>query len=476
MGIPSYFSYILRNHKYILKELYTIKYQYLYIDSNSIIYENIDKEGNIYKNILDSIYIIIQKINPKKTFVCFDGVAPLAKLKQQKQRRYKSWLTKEILNRKSDFNSNCITPGTVFMQKLNEYLKQHLDKNIILNDSSSCGEGEYKIFDYIRKNNENVNHIVYGLDADLIMLGLLQYPKKIYLYRETKHFSYLKHIQEDKEYTLQLDVLGIQISKLLNHSDIKNSIENYCFLCFLCGNDFLPHNPSINIRNNGIDYLLDKYKKNVKYIIKDSQIKWKQLYILFNELSIYETQMIYKQIEWKKTKNIHNINAEDRLNSLPLMDVEHENYIYQFPNKYNEILFNQKNDDFICKNYLEMLEWTWKYYNGLSIDYNLFYKMNYAPKFESLKKHIPCFDEPLINETKIKYVHPITQLIFVLPYSDFNLIPKINIDELIKIFPELTEINFDIQYSFCHFFWESYIDFHYIDILKLEHYVREYLE
>jgi len=74
------------------------------------------------------------------------------------------------------------------MNGLNVYLKEKLDNDttIVLSGSDEPGEGEYKIFEHIRtcKNNQE-NHIIYGLDADLIMLSLLQLPKQIYLYRET---------------------------------------------------------------------------------------------------------------------------------------------------------------------------------------------------------------------------------------------------------------------------------------------------
>jgi 5'-3' exonuclease len=470
MGIPSYFSYILRNHKYILGDLKKTKCEHLYLDANSIIYEHLDKD-NIYQCVLESILDIFKKIDSNKKYVCFDGVAPVAKLKQQKQRRYKSWLTKQILNKKHYFNSNCITPGTTFMKNLNEYLEKHLPKDVILNGPNECGEGEYKIFNYIRDSNEK-SHMVYGLDADLIMLGLLQYDKQIYLYRETKHFSYLPFVNIENEYALNLYELGKQIDQILGHKNMKLSIDNYCFLCFFCGNDFLPHIPSIQIRNHGIDHLIEHYKYlNGKTLILNGKIIWSHLSHFFMDLSKHEIEMIKTQILWKKKKRINQITHEDRLNHLPLMDREYEDYLYDHPEQYNKVLFKQQNDEPICNNYLEMLEWTWNYYNGREIDYTLYYNMNYAPLFSSLLKHIPCFEESFLKETKINYVHPITQLIYVLPFEDYHLIDSIHIEELCKEFPLLKKMNHEIDYHFCIFFWECHVNFPYLNIKELNKYV-----
>ena len=80
---------------------------------------------------------IIDKIKPKFTFVSFDGVVPLAKMKQQKQRRYKSYITKQILNKKN-WNTNAITPGTKFMNDLDDYLSSRFKDNILFNIKAEC--------------------------------------------------------------------------------------------------------------------------------------------------------------------------------------------------------------------------------------------------------------------------------------------------------------------------------------------------
>ena len=468
MGIPSYFSYILKNHKHILKKNY-ILCNVLYLDANSIIYDNIGKDGHIYDNIYNSIINIIDKFNPKKTYICFDGVAPLSKMVQQKQRRYKSNLIKQILNKKEHFNSNCITPGTLFMNELNIYLKDKMNDTMILSGSDEPGEGEYKIFNYIRNEKEEYNHFIYGLDADLIMLSLLQINKNIYLYRETKYFKYLKYIDEKKDYILDISLLGKQINELMNK---ETGIKDYCFLCFLCGNDFLPHFPSINIRNNGIDHLLEHYKTTNVSLIENDKIVWSELYKLFDSLSKQEQYMIEKQIIWKATRKYNTITHEDRLNYLPVYDRDQEEYLKEYPDKYNIILFKQNDDISICKNYLQMLEWTWDYYIGKEVDLYKYYYMNYAPLFKSLLTYIPFDDELLLSQEKnTKYVNPITQLVYVLPYEDYNLIP-IDKEKLLQNFPSLKATDYNIEYSFCNFFWESHVEFGYIPIKELDKYIN----
>ena len=102
MGIPSYFSYIVKNHSNIIKKINCLKnIDNFYLDSNSIIYDTLrvisDKYDNndkkfekiLIKETIKKINEYIYLINPKKTvIIAFDGVAPVAKLEQQRTRRY----------------------------------------------------------------------------------------------------------------------------------------------------------------------------------------------------------------------------------------------------------------------------------------------------------------------------------------------------------------------------------------------------
>ena len=140
----------------------------------------------------------IKEISPTKlVYIAFDGVAPIAKLEQQRQRRYKSWYKNKIIENiyKSkehtpNWDTSQITPGTKFMNELNiklklffenEAIKQQLNVDeIIVSTSLEHGEGEHKIFHYIRnlQYDENYKHVIYGLDADLIILSLTMLKNK----------------------------------------------------------------------------------------------------------------------------------------------------------------------------------------------------------------------------------------------------------------------------------------------------------
>ena len=471
MGIPSFFSYVLKNHTKIIKRLSQTKCNELYIDANSIIYDVVhENTSNIYSDVFSKIMSIVNKLNPEFTYVAFDGVAPLAKMKQQKQRRYKSWLTKQIIPSDA-WNTNAITPGTDFMNGLDAYLASKFkgDSAIKFSGTNECGEGEHKIMDYMRNNNKNKNAMIYGLDADLIMLGLLHLNinPNVYLYRETIHFSYLSQIDSREDYTFNMNEMAIQISEFLGMPK-NDAINNYCLLCFLFGNDFMPHFASLNIRNNGIPYVMDIYKKTKLPLVTGTKINWTNFKLLCIELAKQETERIIENVRWKSCIKTTPLNKMDELNILPLKDMGREIYLSKHIDKYNTLLFGQ-HDEKPCLNYLKMLEWTWNYYHGICKDHYMCYEFNVAPLLSSIISYIPCFSEELLVTKSEPIPLAISQLIYVLPYDDFHLVP-INTDMIVTKFPNLKETDFNINYDFCKFFWESHVEFNYLPFRELNNY------
>ena len=186
MGIPSYFSHIVKKHRDVIKRFNQnyFKINNLYLDCNSIVYDCL-KNGfattyankeQFEKNLIDAVCIKIDEyistINPdSRILIAFDGVAPVAKLEQQRNRRYKSWFLNEMtktfnsnINTENDgviqsfhWDSTSITPGTNFMQKLNASVRTHFEpiivqneKIIIVSGSDVPGEGEHKFMHHMR--------------------------------------------------------------------------------------------------------------------------------------------------------------------------------------------------------------------------------------------------------------------------------------------------------------------------------------
>lgn len=497
MGIPNYFYHVLKNHSKIIKELEYTEIHNFYLDSNSIIYDTIYgmKDGipsneAIYEEVYQKIIELIDNVKPQhKTFVAFDGVAPLAKIDQQRHRRYKSTLVKNVLESKStiSFNTNQITPGTKFMEELDEYLlkKFKVTRKIIYSGPQEEGEGEHKLFNYIREyKQKSHNHLVYGLDADLIMLGLLsvKYNNNIYLYRETHHFDYISNINKDTDYVFDIRSLAHRLDSILENNNITRSINDYIMLCFLCGNDFLPHFTSVNIRNEGIHYLIDVYRdikkvKDVGFVLENNEINWGVINNFLNALAANEEAMTMDNIKWKrkKAKHIRIENKEELLNAIPLFDMKKERLIEDKWNNYYTFLFNgNENIKDVCLNYFEMFEWTWWYYHGTCKNSFVFYRYSHAPLFKSLILYTPLFPgkEMCKYDTSDQKINSYTQLIFALPKSDHSsFIPSEILEKCYIKFPELMDNDFEVDYSFCKYFWECKVEFNYIPFRQLNEYV-----
>ena len=553
MGIPSYFSYIIKNNPSILKKLslHNISIDRFYMDCNSVIYDmyyklinkyNTDNEAQIslvafdtsifeeelINAVCDRIHEYIKIINPKKsTYICFDGVAPVAKLTQQKERRYKSSLEMQLKQHYSVDNNTfywdktSITPGTKFMKKLGDGVKNYFyrNKNIYISASDEVGEGEHKIFQYIRENKKvlkSETHVIYGLDSDLIMLSIcnLSVCNKIYLYRETPEF--IKSINADLEpnesYLMDIPNFAQELVYKMNNTkkiSCKQEIYrkyDYILMCFMLGNDFLPHFPALNIRYGGIDILINTYNKlfgkTNKNLTDGKKIFWGNFKDFIQELASIETdniKYIYsirenlnkKSFNKKRDGSDFNNVLEEKLNKLLNMPVKRrdiEKYIE--PNKdywkerYYESLFGEKRSNEMMRkvstNYMEGLEWTLQYYSNNCKHWKWRYKYDYPPLLCDLVKFIPSWDCDMIDYTMDEELgdnEPLcdmTQLAYVLPYTSLDLLP----DKISKYVLEsnICKEHYRLEWSFCRYFWESHVNFDGIDFDELNMDVMELLD
>jgi 5'-3' exonuclease len=528
MGIPSYFSYIVKNHPEILRKFCKeLNVNNLYLDCNSIVYDiyhklEFDKLTDeislaIIKKVCSKIEYYIELICPNsRIIIAFDGVAPVAKLDQQRSRRYKSSYQNEILreihkkNEPDPWNTAAITPGTKFMKNLSDYVRTHFDNpkfynvSLIINSTSEIfGEGEHKIFEYIRENAQhNDTTVIYGLDADLIMLSINHLPicNNIYLFRETPHFiqSIDSSLEPNENYILDIPLLAENIMTFMNN-DVKSSKEmqynriyDYIFLSFFLGNDFLPHFPALNIRTGGINKLLDVYKTTIgktnQVLTDGKKIYWNNLRKLIQVLSNQEELYIKEEYKLRNKREKYNYPTTKpeeifkKFEAIPTYERELEKYIDPFKDgwesRYYHSLFNIEEDEKnklkneICINYLEGIEWTLKYYTTGCPDWRWHYKYHYPPLLCDLIKCIPVFDTSFIENKLPNPVSQIVQLCYVLPRQSLSLLPENICKKLIKEHECWYKTDCSFIWCFCRYFWESHVQMNEINIEELEAFIE----
>ena len=353
MGVPSFYRWIAQKYPKIVADVAEdepvdalgrrvelnsaeanpngIEFDNLYLDMNGIIHPCFHPEDRpaptteeeVFECIFDYIDRLFLMIRPRKVlYMAIDGVAPRAKMNQQRSRRFRSAQEarekaeeEEKLREKliregvkvqpkqesGVFDSNVITPGTPFMGRLSEALKYYVhDKlnndpgwrgiEVIFSDASVPGEGEHKAMHYIRQQrglpgaNPNTRHVVYGLDADLIMLALATHEPHFWILREIvfqkKDNEAPQTLGLGTEETKKKVAIARKPYQLLSVSvlreylaldmrpvaptpfklDPERMFDDFIFMCFFVGNDFLPHSPTLEIREGAIDLLMTLYR------------------------------------------------------------------------------------------------------------------------------------------------------------------------------------------------------------------------
>jgi 5'-3' exoribonuclease 1 len=462
------------------------------IDNLEVRLELIEKD--IITNCINYTKLIISQVSPENAYLVIDGVAPRSKMNQQRERRYKS----EFLRKPDEiplWDSNNITPGTKFMDKLIQELKKL--KDIILSDSNEPGEGEHKIMKIIEQKMLTGKVMIYGLDADLIFLSILhKFSDNIILVRDNSFNNTLSddkkvidfiNIKNLKSYIYN-DFLGVlqqtKYDKEVN-SIIKNRlIDDYVFLCFFLGNDFLEHLPSVYIKKNGIDTLMKAYSNAYKgeYLIIFSENKKQIINTIFLRDIMYQLRnhesYFFKNYnsEFFTESALTNVIEQDEkvcfYEDSALLNLKTKNYKQKY-NIYYGIKTNELKD--VCLNYIEGLLWVFYYYKGhVHQNWSWFYRYHNSPfcsdLFDFVKNNPILIDN--LDFKKDKPFSPIKQLCLVLPKksllyilkeldycNDHPLILFVNNKNVNKYYPE--KLFIDIINK--RYLWQSKIFFENID-------------
>ena len=531
MGVPTFFSSILKNKYY--KNVHTgvkngnLDCEYFFLDYNGVVYSAYNKirktfDGkNLSKDKIEELiieeviaytkYIICEVVKPTKlTYIALDGPAPRAKMVQQRSRRYKTYYEKNYMQNEKkkhgiesdklewDTSAN-ISPGTVFMQKLSDGLLQTIRQKgfnlhnksmqMLLSNSNVPGEGEHKFLPLIRsmrlkKGTQNAKIYLYGEDADLLVLSVSTHKNNMHVLRKVQlDMKEMKQMYEGYEFIdVNIDVLSNSFNHQLtrifkeHHFDKMRILNDYIFLTFLVGNDFVLSMPFLKIRKEGLKTLIAIYhdiKLNNDYIV-DYNPDLNKIPVVnikfFKELILKLTEkedmfMKEQQLEVDKLlkghKDSYRTEAESKLTPFeiiqsrythlqvcspdhPLFKEYHDEFKkinYNLPyeewsEEYYKYYFNISKDNMeeyntykinIVENYLESLMFTLKYYLQGCPSWTWHYRYRVSPLLSDIYHTL---DNNIIDMNKIHFnlgkpYTPFQQLMLILPPQMNELLPTV---------------------------------------------------
>lgn len=228
MGIPYYVASLIKQHKHIQKDVKRVEADVLGIDFNCFIHTYLKASNPIGSIVVALHELLTNVVQAKKVYIAFDGLVPMAKIVQQRYRRFRK------PDAPSDFDKHQISPGTPYMKELANTLR-FIFPHVVISDTLERGEGEHKIFQWLRTMPTGQNICIYGLDADLVLIALAQHHLgDIYLLREK---------QDEGFSTFSISALK---------SVLPLDLEQYLRMSIMCfGNDFMPNLGMFSLREDG---------------------------------------------------------------------------------------------------------------------------------------------------------------------------------------------------------------------------------
>lgn len=444
-------------------------------------------EKKFLENIIERLDNILKEFHPRDVLVIApDGTANAAKLSQQKGRRFGP-KDEEYYS----FDGNSLTPGTEIMflidKKIKRWLKKKknegkLPKKTVYSSHMDPGEGEHKIFQYIRDGiipldtldspsemesqeemeseseveDEEGANVIYGADGDLFILSVLSPLDNIYLYRD--NFGTLYSIEKFKD--VIYDMLYFE------GCDEKRLFQDFSLLAIFVGNDFVSKFP--NLPGTGetlVDIMFRIYTPIKNHLTDDkNNIIWENFSVILKKLNswkVRKTEDTYlyardklsypvremddfitikdvkgKVVEWKDG----DYDSSKHTRTFDRRGFENVWYSKQFEpqdstlKKKEKEWWTKKDVYNMSVDYLKILQWVQHYYTDgyRSVSNQFFYPYRITPLVHNISYYLSSIIDR-DDEFKLKLpspksdgftITPIHQLLSVLPPGSINLIPS----------------------------------------------------
>ena len=532
MGVPALFGFLSKynkssDHFSIIKKTLPNQNQdvHIFLDFNGMIYQCVKPEIMTddtliihllaYLDNLIHVFDVIQETassdiiranNITKLYIGVDGIPPRSKMIQQRQRRfhsihrkaktvdidskYGSPYDKSSVNMNID--TNMISPGTIFMDKLSKAISKHIevtqlyrDMTVVFNSSSNPGEAEHKLLQYLRENPTpaDTKTVIYGLDGDLIMLALTSQIPSIYLIRETPEYGKYATEHGTSKY-LYMDIDSLKNALLMENRQLMNTpnmtetdilrfMDDYVVLMMVLGNDFMPKIPWLSIKQNGHDILLSVYFTIQNGILAGDD-KWLYdrlkhafnldfLLAIFKSLATQENaliQTLFTDRAKARPYTHHNMTERERqmtiMEFMPLQYIHIESGIQpelpEWRNRYYKICHDMQpceaNKTMICEAYWKTLYWNTEYYLAECPCWNWYYPFSYPPTLEDFAGYLGTLkrNENTVDFPKSAPVDAQTLLLMILPLQSSNLLAR-SVEKQLCDNPGLMGIYFPKEYG-----------------------------
>ena len=287
-----------------------IKIDYLFIDFNAFIYNTIhafpkdvvydfiknkdtaEYEEELVKLVIKNTLELVNKVcKPSKLlYIAIDGPPPMAKMVQQRERRYKTPYMEQLFKKDdptkiidgAKYDTTRVTPGTHLMSLLNKEFTKIVNSGkfgkiaVVFDGSNIPGEGEHKYLKFIEEIDATPDDkfVIISGDGDAILLSLRFPNKSVYimqsvpgsaledLYPAEQQFAYLdikrlidsiydfyegspqkggkmKLSNAEKKLIEQFKApKSAPVNSNLSNKKKKDFLIDYVFMSFLEGNDF----------------------------------------------------------------------------------------------------------------------------------------------------------------------------------------------------------------------------------------------